>query len=347
MTVKKIFEKIVHTIVPHKKNKNIPHILKGTPILALLCFVLLLFVFVQKSPYIADKLNLTATVYPSVLAELANEDRENEGVKSLAWNDTLAEAARQKGEDMFAHQYFAHTSPDGLTPWYWLSALKYNFIYAGENLAIRFTDSEEVEKAWWNSPTHRANIVNAKFTEIGIAAVEGDFEGRTTTIVVEYFGTQAAPIPFFSEPAPTAVSPTPAPAPNPKPVVAGAENKSPVVAITPKLQPVVTPKVETIQEEEKFVAVKNVEAKEMEVAPLPSTPEPVPHVAWYQRFVVSPTNAVRTIYLAIISAIIVAMGLMLLNEFEKHHLKHLSLGVGLVAVVFVLLQFVGPGVALV
>lgn len=347
--MKKFLENLWHTIVPHKKNRNVPHILKASPLLGVLVVVLLLFVLVQKSVYLANKLNLTAAVLPSVLAELANQDRKDEGLASLAWSDTLAEAARQKGEDMLANQYFAHTSPAGLSPWYWLAAIKYNFVYAGENLAIRFEDSEDVERAWWASPSHRANIVNEKFTEIGIAAVEGNFKGENTIIVVEYFGTPAVPIPFLSEPAPAQVpEPAPAPVPEPTPSVAGAENESPKVAITPKeVVKVVVPKVEPVVEEERFVAVKNVEVEEIEIAPAPAEPTPAPHVSWWERLVVSPEKAVRIVYMSIMAGIVLAMSLMLLKEYEKHHLKHLSLGLSVVVAVALLLQFVGQGAALV
>ena len=60
--------------------------------------------------------------------------------------------------DMAEKSYFAHTSPEGLTPWYWITLAGYRFSLAGENLAIDFTESEDVENAWMNSPAHRASI---------------------------------------------------------------------------------------------------------------------------------------------------------------------------------------------
>ena len=65
--------------------------------------------------------------------------------------------------------YFAHVSPEGLTPWYWLGEVGYTFSHAGENLAVNFAEPEEVVDAWMNSLAHRTNILNGNFQEIGIA----------------------------------------------------------------------------------------------------------------------------------------------------------------------------------
>jgi hypothetical protein len=111
----------------------------------------------------------------------------------------LTVAAQDKANDEATKGYFAHTSPQGLTPWYWFQQVGYNFDYAGENLAVNFSDSEDVTTAWMNSPEHRANILNTDFTQIGIAAAQGVYEGEPTTFVVEEFGTPApaaAPTPF-------------------------------------------------------------------------------------------------------------------------------------------------------
>lgn len=90
---------------------------------------------------------------------------------------------------MAEKSYFAHTSSDGVTPWHWFQEVDYPYLYAGENLAIHFTDSEDVIDAWMNSPTHRANILNTRFTEMGIATAQGSYQGRATIFVVQLFGT--------------------------------------------------------------------------------------------------------------------------------------------------------------
>lgn len=130
-----------------------------------------------------------AAVVTSRLVSLTNDDRADEGLGTLTVNPQLVAAAQAKADHMAAHGYFAHTSPDGSTSWSWFRDAGYRFAYAGENLAVDFTDSGDVNRAWLNSPTHRANIMNGKFTEIGIATAEGMYQGRKTVFVVQMFGT--------------------------------------------------------------------------------------------------------------------------------------------------------------
>jgi hypothetical protein len=64
----------------------------------------------------------------------------------------------------------------------------YEYQVAGENLARDFGTTPDMMEAWMASPTHRANIVNPKYTEIGIAVIDGVFQGYETTLVVQMFG---------------------------------------------------------------------------------------------------------------------------------------------------------------
>jgi hypothetical protein len=67
----------------------------------------------------------------------------------------------------------------------------YKYSAAGENLAINFVESKDINDAWMRSPGHRANILNNKFTEVGIAAAQGIYRGRQTIFVVQFFGKPA------------------------------------------------------------------------------------------------------------------------------------------------------------
>lgn len=165
---------------------------KSVCLVLLLVFIFGLFLFSQSGGLLIQKLNMVATVYPVVLADLANMSRQREGAPTLIWNEDLAKAAKLKAEDMLAKGYFAHNSPTGVTPWFWLKKVGYDFAYAGENLAVDFTESSDVQQAWLDSPKHRENIMNSNFREIGIATVEGIFEGKQTTFVVEFFGAPLA-----------------------------------------------------------------------------------------------------------------------------------------------------------
>jgi hypothetical protein len=119
---------------------------------------------------------------------MANSSRIDNQTPALKENMLLAAAAKLKAEDMAKRGYFAHNSPDGITPWYWLDKVGYTYSYAGENLAINFFDSQDVNNAWMNSPSHRANILSNKYSEMGIGIASGAYQGRETTFIVEFFG---------------------------------------------------------------------------------------------------------------------------------------------------------------
>ncbi len=133
-----------------------------------------------------------AAVVSSILVDLTNGDRAVSGLGILTVNPALVAAAQAKANDMAEHGYFAHVSPAGIDPWHWFKGAGYAFEYAGENLAIDFADSADVERAWMNSPTHRKNILDPHYTEIGIATAQGMYQGRLTTFVVQEFGAPAA-----------------------------------------------------------------------------------------------------------------------------------------------------------
>jgi hypothetical protein len=177
--------------IPHHGNDFRPHFLHGKNaqsivgivlVLELLAFIVPTITFVA----IVQNSNL-ASVLPAVLATLTNEEREHNKLPDLVVSPLLTEAAQLKADDMAKKGYFAHTSPEGITPWHWLNTVGYQYDYAGENLAINFTDSEDVTKAWMNSPTHRANIVKASYREVGTGVATGMFEGRETVFIAQVY----------------------------------------------------------------------------------------------------------------------------------------------------------------
>ena len=146
---------------------------------------------------------LVGTVLPAVVVDKTNDARAKLDEEPLRRSAILDEAARLKAEDMAKNNYFAHYSPSGVSPWHWFDEVGYVYAYAGENLAVHFTDSKAVVEAWLNSPTHRANIANAQYQEIGVGTALGEYEGFDTVFVVQLFGTPAAPIqPLRSLPPP-------------------------------------------------------------------------------------------------------------------------------------------------
>ena len=172
---------------------------------------------------------LVSTVLPAVVVDLTNTERAELAAPQLRRNATLDEAARLKAEHMAANEYFSHYSPNGVSPWYWFNEVAYIYAHAGENLAIHFTDSSQVVEAWMNSPTHRDNIVNSLYTEIGVGTAKGTYDGYDTVYVVQLFGTPAAPTPPVVEPAAVAVV-TPAATQNTQPSATLPSDTDPLLA---------------------------------------------------------------------------------------------------------------------
>lgn len=177
----------------YEHNHHKPFILRKGPLLAI-SFLAVFFLGISFARYyFLHKTVLGQEIVSSVLIDLTNETRIKYGESPLIRSAKLELASNLKAQDMATHQYFAHNSPTGVTPWHWLEQAQYSFIYAGENLAIDFVESKDVEEAWLKSPTHRANILNGKFQEIGISTQEGTFNGHNTIYVVQMFGTPKNP----------------------------------------------------------------------------------------------------------------------------------------------------------
>lgn len=129
-------------------------------------------------------LNASAAVLQTNL-----QRKSNGSLPALTVNAQLTAAAKAKAQDMFAKQYFEHVSPSGVDPGNLVKANGYEYIITGENLILgNFKDEQEVVQLWMNSPGHRANILNSRFTEIGVALVKGAYKGDTVWIGVQEFG---------------------------------------------------------------------------------------------------------------------------------------------------------------
>lgn len=178
--------------IPHEENDHKPHILRHRASFVILVAVLLVEgAFLLAVSFVLPKTDYYAAILSSALIEMANADRTENRNSMLKENALLAAAAELKAEDMAERGYFSHRSPEGLAPWHWLERVNYEYSYAGENLAINFLDSKDVNEAWMDSPTHRANILNGKYTEIGIGTASGIYQGQETTFIVQFFGRPA------------------------------------------------------------------------------------------------------------------------------------------------------------
>lgn len=99
---------------------------------------------------------------------LVNIERTKRGLKPLKANWQLSRVARYKSMDMRDKKYFSHTSPTYGSPFKMMKDFRINFMMAGENIALGQRTPKEVMNSWMNSPGHRSNILNPRFTEIGV-----------------------------------------------------------------------------------------------------------------------------------------------------------------------------------
>ena len=109
--------------------------------------------------------------YESEVIRLVNEVRRENGLKALTANWELSRVARYKSQDMLNKGYFSHTSPTYGTPFQMIKAFGLSFRTAGENIARGYPTPQAVVNGWMNSCGHRANILNASYTQIGVGYV--------------------------------------------------------------------------------------------------------------------------------------------------------------------------------
>lgn len=176
--------------LPHKDTHKKAHLISWEGlVIYILVFILLqisLSIISYSKPGI---LGISADIDQKTIIELTNQEREKMGLPKVSENEALDKAAALKAQNMFYENYWAHFAPSGKTPWDFILGAGYKFTFAGENLAKNFYNSGDVVRAWMNSPTHRDNLLNSKYRDIGIAVVEGVLNGQKTTLVVQMFGT--------------------------------------------------------------------------------------------------------------------------------------------------------------
>lgn len=117
------------------------------------------------------QVNSSVLAYESEVIRLVNEIRAERGLKALTANWELSRVARYKSQDMVDNRYFSHTSPVYGSPFQMIRAFGLSFRTAGENIAYGQRTPQAVVNAWMNSSGHRANILNASYTQIGVGYV--------------------------------------------------------------------------------------------------------------------------------------------------------------------------------
>jgi len=122
------------------------------------------------------------------IIEATNKQRTKKGLPALSSNSELNASAQDKLADMFTFQYFEHVSPTGESVSDIVQDHGYQYIVVGENLALgNFGGDEQVVTAWMNSPGHRANIMDTRFEDIGVAVSRGVYNGKEQWIAVQHF----------------------------------------------------------------------------------------------------------------------------------------------------------------
>ncbi len=189
----------------------------------------------------------------SGLQQATNVQRSANGQVALTLSSKLNSAAQAKANDMVARNYWSHNTPDGQEPWIFIDATGYNYTKAGENLAYGFLDSDSTVNGWMNSPSHKANMLDGAFTDVGFGfANSSDFNnsGPETVVVAMYGRPQAlgASSPEPTQPVAQAAPRQPAAVPSQKP--------TPVVQAQPAetTEPVDTPPPAQNQESKETVA---------------------------------------------------------------------------------------------
>ncbi len=134
-------------------------------------------------------LSYATNISSQSLLDATNQQRLSNHKMSLQLNNKLSAAAQAKANDMAARNYWAHNTPDGSPPWIFFEKAGYSYQKAGENLAYGFINSTDAITGWMNSPTHRENLLDGAFQDVGFGfANVADYQGKgpETVIVAEY-----------------------------------------------------------------------------------------------------------------------------------------------------------------
>lgn len=118
-----------------------------------------------------------------LLINLVNQERQKNGLKPLTVHSKLTELARRKSSDMVQNNYFSHTSPTLGSFAQMIHAAGIPYRSAGENLAM----ARNAQHAFYlllGSPPHKANMLNANFTHLGIGVVPNNYGVVVTQLFI-------------------------------------------------------------------------------------------------------------------------------------------------------------------
>ncbi len=177
--------------VPHQENNYKARILHHSTLILVIFFLIIsTFLLNSLNKVHPEVLGISANITNEELLTLLNDKRKENNLSSLSLNPELSAAALNKANDMIAKNYWAHSSPEGKSPWDFIKEAGYTYIYAGENLARGYNTSSDVTNAWMVSPSHKENMMSSNYSDVGFAAVVGNLDGQETVLVVEIFGNR-------------------------------------------------------------------------------------------------------------------------------------------------------------
>ncbi len=360
-------------LVPSPQNGYRPNSLESTALGVMLVLIMMTFALANVHSILLVTSNwFTASIIPVALVEMTNEEREAEALGDLTRSTRLDSAAKKKAEDMASQGYFAHDSPTGVTPWHWFSEVGYEYAYAGENLAVHFSESDDVVDAWMDSPGHRANIMNGKYTEIGIGTAKGTYKGSPTVFVVQLFGTPAVPdvltvrdpklIPPPTQRVAQVSGDTPAvlSANDPVPVVYSpipnrklVTKETPIEALFQRVHAATPEEIELLaQAVPKPDARATKRISELSTSTSRGSAATSPAISrqptersftaklgdMLYRLLASPSTILATIYLILTFAVVGMLTFAIVVEWRRQHPLQVAYGVGLMATMFLLMS---------
>ncbi|MBI4100873.1 CAP domain-containing protein [Candidatus Microgenomates bacterium] len=188
-----------NTFIAHRGNNYRPHLLKPLSLAAILTTVVLIQLYFN---YVGNRrwqvLGYAAQINEQAVVEAVNFERQQQGQPNLQIDPKLQAAARAKAGDMIERHYWDHYGPDGTPPWSFIDRQGYIYAVAGENLARDFDTSSGAVAGWMTSQSHRQNLLNPNYQDIGVAIINTGGQ-QPSPLVVALFAQPASLAPANPE----------------------------------------------------------------------------------------------------------------------------------------------------
>lgn len=138
--------------------------------------------------FLCPRIAFQAEISKQKIVDITNKKRTEYNTDRLRLNNRLSKAAREKATSILKEQIFKHNI-NGNDFIFWIKNSGYKYERVGENLAIDFLHPQDVIDGWMKSSSHRKNLLNPEYQEIGVAILKGKYQQTPTTLVVQIFGT--------------------------------------------------------------------------------------------------------------------------------------------------------------